>query len=95
MLTRSKSTSTATGQDFSMDSDKFKIFFLEALSDDTVVKKQQAVLRPVVDRLSNALDEIVKSNQILKKRLEEKDAEIGAKTICCVYTNISTCIWHQ
>ena len=61
-----------------MDSDKFKIFFLEALSDDTVVKKQQAVLRPVVDRLSNALDEIVKSNQILKKRLEEKDAEIGA-----------------
>ena len=61
-----------------MDSDKFKIFFLEALSDDTVVKKQQAVLRPVVDRLSNALDEIVKSNQVLKKRLEEKDAEIGA-----------------
>ena len=61
-----------------MDSDKFKIFFLEALSDDTVVKKQQAVIRPVVDRLSNALDDIVKSNQILKKRLEEKDAEIGA-----------------
>ena len=78
MLTRSKSTSTAAGQDVSMDSDKFKIFFLEALSDDAVVKKQQAVLRPVVDRLSNALDEIVKSNQILKERLEEKDAEIGA-----------------
>ena len=70
--------SAASLEDFNIDSDQFKIFFLEALSDDTVVKKQQAVLMPVFDRLSKALEDIGQMNQHLRKRLDEKDVEIGA-----------------
>ena len=73
-----RSMSAASLEDFNMDSDQLKIFFLEALSDDTVVKKQQAVLMPVFDCLSKALEDIGHMNQHLRKRLDEKDAEIGA-----------------
>ena len=60
-----------------MDSDHFKIVMLESLGDDAIVRKLQDIFTPSFNRLTEAVDQLVKTNQLLRQQLQEKDATIA------------------
>ena len=57
-----------------MDGKHFKIVMLEALGDDAIVRKLQDIFTPSFNRLTEAVDQLVKTNQLLRQQLQEKDA---------------------
>ena len=60
-----------------MDGEHFKIVMLESLGDDAIVRKLQAIFTPSFNRLTEAVDQLVKTNQLLRQQLQEKDATIA------------------
>ena len=59
-----------------MDGEHFKIVMLESLGDDAIVRKLQDIFTPSFNRLTEAVDQFVKTNQLLRQHLQEKDATI-------------------
>ena len=59
-----------------MDGEHFKIVMLESLGDDAIVQKLQDIFTPSFNRLTEAVDQLVKTNQLLRQQLQEKDATI-------------------
>ena len=52
-----------------LDSDSFRIHLLESLSDDAIASKLQCIFTPFFNRLTEAVNDLVKTSQSLKQQL--------------------------
>ena len=72
-----KLPASATEQEVKIDGDTFKIHLLESLGDEAVAKKLQSIFAPSFDRITDAVKDLVKTNQALQQQLLEKEAVIN------------------
>ena len=75
--------SNTVGSEDIMDGDKFKIVMLESLGDEAIIRKLQGIFTPSFDRLTEAVDQLVRTNQLLRQQLQEKDAAIAQLLLRC------------
>ena len=66
-----------TEQNADVDMDSFKLHFLEALSDDSVIKKYQEILTPLVAPLKQAMQSAQAEISQLKNEMADKDTMIS------------------
>ena len=69
--------SNSVGSEDIMDSDKLKIVMLESIGDEAIIRKLQGIFTPSFDCLTEAVDQLVRTNQLLRQQLQEKDAAIA------------------
>ena len=67
----------ATEQEVKIDGDTFKIHLLESWGDEAVAKKLQSIFAPSFDRITDAVKDLVKTDQALQQQLLEKEAVIN------------------
>ena len=67
----------SVGSEDIMDSDKFKIVMLESQGYEAIIWMLQGIFTPSFDRLTEAVDQLVRTNQLLRQQLQEKDAAIA------------------
>ena len=80
-----KDTSNMEGHKCILDSDSFRIHLLESLSDEVIASKLQCIFTPSFNRLTEAVNDLVKKNQSLKQQLLEKDTIINQLQHKCEY----------
>ena len=68
---------SATESEVMIDGNTFKIHLLESLGDDAVAKKLQKIFAPSFERITQAVNDLVKTNQALRQQLLEKEAVIN------------------
>ena len=78
-------TSNMEGNKCILDSDSFRIHLLESLSDEAIASNFQCIITPSFNRLTEAANDLVKTNQSLKQQLLEKDAIINQLQHRCEY----------
>ena len=84
-MTDDQDTSNMEGHKCILDLDSFRIHLLESLSDEAIASKLQCIFTPSFNRLTEAVNDLVKTNQSLKQQRLENDTIINQQHHMCEY----------